>query len=257
MKQLLDANDKNMEGGWSYNQGDVVFDKNEDVKRAFDKATDGLVGSDYEPIFYIGSQVKTGNNYAIFCSVAPVVPDAEKNFCIAYISVNFDGSAELTDDVEVDLTAEDENSKETTEEQIPNPFTEVSTLAETRAMTGFEMEIPDTEKPYTKIVITVIDGNMIEVAYITEDDADRGYYIRKAEGAENVSGDANEYAQTEIEQVGDTDVTLKGEDSSWSVAAWSSDGYTYAIGCQNHPMTKEQILKREQFLGHLIFYKWR
>lgn len=123
-----------------------------------------------------------------------------------------------------------------------NPYQEVAELSEAEAMTGFEMEIPDTEEPYSKIVITVIDGNMIEVAYNTADDTDMGYYIRKAEGAENVSGDSNEYAQTEIEKVGDTDVTLKGDDNSWSVATWSSDGYTYAIGCQNHPMTKEQIL---------------
>ena len=123
-----------------------------------------------------------------------------------------------------------------------NPYQVVAELTEAEAMTGFEMEIPDTEEPYSKIVITVIDGNMIEVAYNTADDTGMEYYIRKAEGVEDVSGDYNEYAQTEIEKVGDINVTLKGDDNSWSVATWSSYGYTYAIGCQNHPMAKEQIL---------------
>jgi hypothetical protein len=123
-----------------------------------------------------------------------------------------------------------------------NPYQEVTELSEAEAITGFEMEVPDIEKPYSKIVITVIGGNMIEAAYSTEDDTDIGYYIRKAEGAENVSGDYNEYAQNETENVGNAEVTLKGDSNSWSVATWTSDGYSYAIECQNHPMTKDQIL---------------
>ena len=123
-----------------------------------------------------------------------------------------------------------------------NPCQEVTELSEAETMTGFKMEIPNAEEPYTKTAITVIDKNMIEVAYNTADNTDTGYYIRKAEDTENVSGDYNEYAKTEIDKVGDNDVTLKGDGNSWSAAAWSSDGYSYAIGCQNHPMTKEQIL---------------
>jgi hypothetical protein len=111
MKQLLEVSKKNQVGGWLYNQGDTLLDKNKDVKSAFDKAREGFVGIDLEPISYVGSQVTAGSNYAIFCSETPVVPNAERKFSIVYVSVDLDGNAEITNDKEIGLAAETINSE--------------------------------------------------------------------------------------------------------------------------------------------------
>ena len=72
----------------------------------------------------------------VFCSKAPVVPDAEKSFCIAYIYEDLEGNASLTEVADVDLTAESESTDETDSAgaiggvQIANPFMEVATLAD-------------------------------------------------------------------------------------------------------------------------------
>ncbi len=124
---------------------------------------------------------------------------------------------------------------------VASPYVVVEEMSEAEALAGFRMELPEAQEPYSKIIITVINGTMIEAAYTTTQDTDTGYYIRKAEGTKDVSGDTNEYAQTELVMVEDISVTLKGDDNSWSVATWSVGGYSYAIGSQDHPMTKEQI----------------
>ena len=245
-KQLLEVSDKNADGGWSYNQGDAVLDKNKDVKSAFDKAAEGLAGVDYKPIYYIGSQVTAGSNYAIFCSAAPVVPDAEKKFCIAYVSVDLDGNAKITDDKDVDLTAETENSEESTEVQMPNPFTEVSTLSEAAGITGFDLTVPKAPAEYPDMIIRVMDNTMIEVIFVnkankTDVGQDEGYRIRKESGSDDISGDYNKYANTDTETINNIKVTLKGNDQCISTATWSADGYTYAVDAKDHPLSKDAM----------------
>ena len=39
----------------------------DDVKAAFDKALEGLVGHTYEPIAILGTQVVSGMNYCLLC----------------------------------------------------------------------------------------------------------------------------------------------------------------------------------------------
>lgn len=199
--QLLEVNDENADGGWSYNQGDTELDKNEDVKLAFDKVLEGLDGCNYEPIAYLGSQVTAGNNYAVFCSVTPIVPDAQKSFCIVYISEDLEGNAEMTDVKEINIVTESENSEESSEEQIPSPFTEVSTLSEASTITGFGLTVPEAMADYPDMIIQVMNQEMIEVICVNKENEtdvglDEGYRIRKAEGTDDISGDYNEYVDT-------------------------------------------------------------
>ena len=85
------------------NQGDASVEKNADVKAAFDKALDGLVGCSYETVAYIGSQVVSGTNYSILCRTTPVCPNAESVFSMVTIYVDLNGSAELTDVTDLDI----------------------------------------------------------------------------------------------------------------------------------------------------------
>ena len=95
--------DEPIVGGLEMNQGEASVDKNADVKAAFDKALDGLVGCSYETVAYIGSQVVSGTNYVILCRTTPVCPGAESTFSLVTIYEDLSGNAKLTDVTELDL----------------------------------------------------------------------------------------------------------------------------------------------------------
>jgi hypothetical protein len=90
-------------GGWEINSGALSFDdeENKDAKEAFEKATDGLEGYEYEPIAVLGSQVVAGTNYSILCRGTVIVPDAEPVFEIITVYEDLDGNAEITGDKEI------------------------------------------------------------------------------------------------------------------------------------------------------------
>ena len=102
-KELLPYAEKNLEGGWSYNQGRPEMVYNTRVERAFRKSLNGLVGADFEPIAYVGSQVVSGMNYALFCGVTPVIPNGERHFCLVTFHQALDGTAEPLDMEDVDI----------------------------------------------------------------------------------------------------------------------------------------------------------
>lgn len=124
--------------------------------------------------------------------------------------------------------------------QVANPIMQVETMDEAKSMTGFTLEYDLLSDDYDNAVITVYDEKMIEVSF-TDDMSEEGYYIRKSKETEDISGDYSEYDVTETKTVSDMEVNFKGDGELWSVATWENDGYTYAIGCQSHPMTLEQL----------------
>lgn len=65
------------------------------VQSAFTAVTGDLVGADYEPIAYLGSQVVNGTNYRILALQKLVVPNAEKRFVKMIINEAPDGSVRL------------------------------------------------------------------------------------------------------------------------------------------------------------------
>ncbi len=126
--------------------------------------------------------------------------------------------------------------------QVCNPYQEVSSLKEAVSIVGFDMKLPDEEEPYVNVSYLVISGKMIEVFYGTQEQENVGYYIRKSKGNEDISGDFTDYAETKQVFIHNSDVTLKGKDGKWSLATWAQNGYSYAIGAQDDPMTEEELL---------------
>ena len=125
------------------------------------------------------------------------------------------------------------------------PYQEVGSLQAASSLAGFEMIVPKTKTSEYEVAYLVYHGDgiaMIEVNYKAENGTDRGYYVRKAKGNEDISGDYNTYASTDIEKRDGRVITLKGNDDKWSLATWSANGYSYAIGLQNQSMGKETIL---------------
>ena len=119
--------------------------------------------------------------------------------------------------------------------QIPSPITEYTSMEEAAAAAGFDMTAPETVDGCTERMIQVFNANtedaMFEVIYRDGgEESENIIHIRKAPGAEDISGDYNQYAESSTEAVGEAEVTMKGTDGKVCLATWTRDGYTYSIG---------------------------
>ena len=113
---------------------------------------------------------------------------------------------------------------------MPNPFTDFDTLAEAEAQTGFDITLPDAIDSSDKRIYRAMNDEMLEVIYVNgEDETGR---VRKARGSEDISGDYNDYAETETMSVGGIDVLLKGDAGLVKLAVWTNDGYTYSVSSE-------------------------
>jgi hypothetical protein len=81
-------------GGWEKAESPVIT---EEIRALLDKATAEMVGAEYEPVAYLGSQVVAGMNHAVLCRIRPVVPDAESSYAIVYIYKDLQDNAEITE----------------------------------------------------------------------------------------------------------------------------------------------------------------
>ena len=83
-----------MLGGWNL---DEVKGCNlpQKVQSAFTTVTSELVGADYEPIAYLGSQAVNGTNYRILALMRTVTSNAEKRIVKMIIHEELDGTARL------------------------------------------------------------------------------------------------------------------------------------------------------------------
>lgn len=123
--------------------------------------------------------------------------------------------------------------------QIPNPFVDCSTLEEAAKLAGFTMTAPAKVDGYTGRDIQAIEDQMIQVFYKKADD--QTLMLRKAVGAEDISGDYTVYTETNAVVVGTLTVTMKGNNGMVSVATWVDGGYTYAVGAQDVPMSASAV----------------
>ncbi len=110
--------------------------------------------------------------------------------------------------------------------QIPNPWQDYDSLSDACDAAGYDFTIPEIIDGHDGIHFSVLgDGEIIEAVF-GEDDGE--ITIRKAPGAEDISGDYNTYESTEKVTVGGIEVTLKGE-AGYTLAIWSSKGYSYSL----------------------------
>lgn len=81
-------------GGWNLDEvkGTTLPQK---VQTNFTAVTGELVGAEYEPIAYLGSQQVNGTNYRILALQRVVAPNAEKRFVKIIIHEELDGSVRL------------------------------------------------------------------------------------------------------------------------------------------------------------------
>lgn len=135
-----------------------------------------------------------------------------------------------------DQPAQTEQAETTDTEnvQIPNPWTDYDSKDDAAQAAGFDLAVPDeisgcSEKSYR--VLSAEGDVMFEIIYASgEDETAR---IRKAPGADDVSGNYNEYAETETVDVGGVRVTMKGENSLVKLAVWTNGDYSYVLSVEN------------------------
>ncbi|MBR3356441.1 MAG: hypothetical protein IKG46_01240 [Solobacterium sp.] len=63
----------------------------------------------------------------------------------------------------------------------------------------------------------------------------------KGKGEQELCGDKTAYRKTEIIDVGDLEVTTKGNNDTISLATWYDGEYSYYLGVQNHPVSTEEM----------------
>ena len=124
---------------------------------------------------------------------------------------------------------------------VESPYQEVNSLQEASKIAGFDMKVPDSIGEYSNQLISVIDGNIIEVRYLSSDEQSTGIIIRKSGGDEDISGDYNTYSTNIAEHIDGKNVNLRGDGEKIFVATWTEDGFSYAVTANDYMVNKEQI----------------
>lgn len=145
-----------------------------------------------------------------------------------------DKSSVKDDSLESSSSSEEISSSEETDSlesgdaaQIPNPFVDCKTIEEAAEIAGFTVTVPEKlPEDYTQDTIQAVENQMVQIVYTN---GENKMTIRKAKGAEDISGDFNSYAEDKALTVGDVQVATKGNDGKVSVATWANEEYTYSI----------------------------
>ena len=87
-------------GGWAAVEDPAITDE---VRALFDKAMEGLVGVNYVPVAYLGSQVVAGTNHAILCQATVVYPDAQPAWTVVFLYENLEGGVEILNIADFDF----------------------------------------------------------------------------------------------------------------------------------------------------------
>lgn len=89
-----DDDDFGLMGGWTVAQDPTITPE---LKAVFDKGMEGLIGVNYVPVLYLGSQVVAGTNHAFLCQATVVVPDAQPEWMVVYLYQDLQGEISVLD----------------------------------------------------------------------------------------------------------------------------------------------------------------
>ena len=81
-------------GGWNIDEMKGV-NLPQKAQSAFTAVTGGIVGAEYQPVLYVGSQLVNGTNYCIFALQTLVTAKPEKRLVKMIIHEAIDGTASL------------------------------------------------------------------------------------------------------------------------------------------------------------------
>lgn len=120
-----------------------------------------------------------------------------------------------------------------------NSIQELNSLEDLSNAVGFDIKTPQY-LPFTPSETNYLSyfGDMAEINYSNTSSTAS---FRMAVGDDDISGDYNEYGNVKITKVAGIAVTLKGNESGYSLAIWQSDGYTYALSLSEEVTENEWV----------------
>ena len=89
-----------LSGGWTPAADPTVT---EELRALFDRAMEGLMGVDYVPVAYLGSQIVAGVNHAFLCQATVVYPNAPPRWTIVYLYQDLAGQVTLLNIADFDF----------------------------------------------------------------------------------------------------------------------------------------------------------
>ena len=87
-------------GGWQAAEDPAVT---EELQAVFDKGLEGLVGVNYVPVAYLGSQVVAGTNHAFLCQATVVYPGAVPAWTIVFLYQDLQGNVSILNIADFDF----------------------------------------------------------------------------------------------------------------------------------------------------------
>ncbi|MCR4622240.1 MAG: hypothetical protein K5663_09195 [Clostridiales bacterium] len=87
-------------GGWSASSDSEVTEERLEL---FNKALEELVGVDYVPVAYLGSQIVAGQNHCFLARATVVYPGAQPYYALVYIYESLDGQTKIMSIAELDI----------------------------------------------------------------------------------------------------------------------------------------------------------
>lgn len=114
-----------------------------------------------------------------------------------------------------------------TQTSVSNPFVDYDTAEEAFAVLGYETSLPEAIGTSDNVLYRVMNEILLEVIYYEgETEIAR---IRKAEGAEDISGVNTLFTSEEEQEVESRQVTFKGDGEKIQLAIWVEGAYTYSV----------------------------
>ena len=86
-----------MVGGWTRADSPVITDE---LAELFSKATEDLLGAEYEPVAYIAHQIVSGTNHLFLARSNMAVQDPSEHYVLVTIYENLEGKTEILDVVD-------------------------------------------------------------------------------------------------------------------------------------------------------------
>lgn len=96
-----------MAGGWMIAEDNTIT---EERKAIFDKALAELLGVDYVPVAYLGSQVVAGTNHCFLTQATIVYPDAVPKCALVYLYEDLEGNVTLMNVADLPVVPNDDGT---------------------------------------------------------------------------------------------------------------------------------------------------
>lgn len=90
-------------GSWAAAEDSSITDE---VSALMNKALEQVMGVDYVPVAYLGSQVVAGTNHAVLCRATAVVPNAVPYWAVLYLYEDLEGDVTIMNIKTLELDAQ-------------------------------------------------------------------------------------------------------------------------------------------------------